>query len=247
MIDSTRQAIMQHAIAEFPRECCGLIIVVNGKERYYPCKNLAATPYEHFVMCPRDRAKAEDLGDVIAVVHSHPNTTAEPSEADRAQCETWKLPWYIFAVRVLESSGQVGLHDIAHLEPCGYEAPLVGRSFSHGILDCYTLVQDYYRRELGIDLPYFDRRDGWWDEGEDLYMANFASCGFAPIPEGSQPQIGDIILMQLRAKVPNHAGVYIGNGQMLHHVMRRLSSRDLYDGHWQEITRTIIRYKGLAS
>lgn len=238
MIDATRQAIADHAVSAYPRECCGLVIVVKGKERYYPCTNLASTPYEQFVMCPRDRARAEDLGDIIAVVHSHPNGDSKPSEADLVQCEKSKVKWYIVAVW----DGQI--RDMAEVEPSGYVAPLVGRSFSHGILDCYTLIQDYYQRELGIVLPHFERRDGWWDKGEDLYMQNFAACGFAPIAQDEQPQIGDIILMQHRATVPNHAGVYIGNGQILHHVMPRLSSRDLYDGYWQEVTRTIIRYKG---
>ena len=239
MIEATRQAIRDHAYEQFPKESCGVVIVVNGKERYFACRNIAATPNEHFVLSPEDYARAEDLGDVIAVVHSHPNARAEPSGADLVACEASGLEWHIVSVSL---DGPLG-DEFVTISPCGYEAPLVGRMFAHGILDCYTLVQDYYRRELGVELPYFERRDGWWNEpGVSLYMDNFAKCGFEPIK--GPLQIGDVILIQIRSVEPNHAAVYIGNGQILHHVMGRMSSRDLYDGYWQENTRLTIRYKG---
>lgn len=237
MIATTLDAIHAHAIKEFPREACGVVIVVKGKERYYECNNIAQTPDEHFILDPKDYARASDLGEIIAIVHSHPNASAEPSDADRVMCEATGLEWHIVSV------GAEGIHDMKSFTPCGYEAPLIGRSFSHGVLDCYTLVQDYYRRELGIELPYFDRRDGWWNEpGVSLYLDNFKACGFEVVTD--EPQIGDAFLIQIRSAEPNHAAIYIGNGQIIHHVMGRLSSRDLYDGYWQENTRMRVRYKG---
>jgi len=53
-----------------------------------------------------------------------------------------------------------------------------------------------------------------------------------------------VIVMQVRAPVPNHAGVYIGDGLMLHHLYNRLSSRDVYGGYWQECTRIVLRHPG---
>ena len=246
MIEATAQAIRDHAAKEFPRESCGVVIIVNGKERYYPCANKAATPNEHFVIDPKDRARAEDLGELVAIVHSHPIVSAQPSEADLVMCEKTGLEWHIVHVSVPDGETAPKGQDIHSFRPSGYETPLVGRTFSHGILDCYTLVQDYYRRELGIELPWFERRDGWWDvPGYNLYLDNFRQCGFVPVPAESLRE-GDTILMQIRSKqnVPNHAAVYIGDGRILHHVMGRMSSRDVYDGYWQENTRMILRYKG---
>lgn len=57
-------------------------------------------------------------------------------------------------------------------------------------------------------------------------------------------RVGDVIVMQVRAPVPNHAGVYIGDGLMLHHLYNRLSSRDVYGGYWQECTRIVLRHPG---
>lgn len=102
---------------------------------------------------------------------------------------------------------------VVEIEPCGYEAPLVGRPFSHGHLDCIQLVNDYYKRELGIILPNFERHDGWWDDGRsDLYTEGFPKAGFVRVD--GEPRKHDVLLMQIRSKnrVPNHAAIYLGDG-----------------------------------
>ena len=230
----------EHALEAYPCEACGLISIVKGRERYSRCRNIADNAEAHFVMAPSDYAAVEALGEIIAVVHSHPNTGAQPSEADKVLCEASGLPWHILAVHA--DTGTPRIAATCSFEPTGYEAPLVGRQFHHGVLDCYALIQDWYARERGIVLPHFDRPDDWWHKGGDLYMQNFAAAGFArcnpPLQEG------DVILMQVRAPVANHAAVYLDGGHILHHLFGRLSSRDVYGGQWQEMTRAVVRYVG---
>ncbi|WP_454710945.1 C40 family peptidase [Cupriavidus nantongensis] len=234
MKQRTIEAIRAHAAAEYPREACGLIVVERGRERYVPCRN-AASGTEHFVLPAEDFAAAEDLGEVVAVVHSHPDAPAMASEADLVSCEASGMPWHILSWPA---------DDLRTIEPSGYQAPLVGRQFAHGVLDCYTLVRDWYRIERAIALPDFPRRDDWWHQGEDLYMRHYAEAGFVAVSQDQPEQAGDVILMQLRSPVPNHAAVYLGGGHMLHHLHGRLSSRDVYGGYWQEITRCVLRYQG---
>ncbi|WP_373947539.1 C40 family peptidase [Pandoraea sputorum] len=214
---------------------CGLLLVRKGRMRYRGCRNLAQGT-EHFVMAPEDFAAAEDLGEVVGVVHSHPDSPAAPSEADLVGCEATGLPWHILSWPT---------DDLRTIEPSGYIAPLIGRTFAHGVLDCWSLVRDFYARELGIELPDFERRDDWWAQGENLYMEGYPKAGFVVVNQDAPEKVGDVILMQRRAEVPNHAGVYLGGGLMLHHMHGRLSTREVYGGYWREITRCVLRHQNL--
>jgi proteasome lid subunit RPN8/RPN11 len=238
MEESTIEAIRAHAAVDHPREACGLVIVERGRERYVPCRNTATTASEHFVLPADDYAAAEERGEILAIVHSHPDASPSPSDADRVSCEASGLPWHI----VSWPGGE-----IRTIEPCGYEAPLVGRQYAHGVLDCWSLIRDWYARERGVALPDVARRDGWWNDGvSDLYTRHYAECGAIAIPADEPLEVGDVILMQIRSKndVPNHGAVYIGNTQILHHPYKRLSTRDVYGGYWRECTRMILRYAG---
>lgn len=223
--------ILEHAKAEFPREACGLMAVVKGRSRYFPCRNIAETPDEHFVLDGWN--EVEDLGEIVAVVHSHPTTNPQPSAADRVACEKSELPWFI----VNPKTEQWG-----YCEPAGFELPYVGRQFVHGIVDCYALCRDWYKREWGLELRDYDRRDQWWNNGENLYLENFMNEGFYKIPV-QELQRGDALLMHIVSPVPNHAAIYLGDQQILHHVQGRLSSRDVYGGYYGKSTACALRHE----
>lgn len=227
-----------HALREYPRESCGLVVVVRGKLRYVSCTNAARTPSEHFVLPAAEWAAAEDLGDVMALVHSHPDTDARPSQADRVNCEATGVAWVVFAVHGLEAGPTVVETQV--LRPDGYQAPLVGREFSYGTLDCYTLVRDWYRQERGVELPSFASEDGWWDRGETLVLDYYQRAGFRRVY--GPPEPGDVVVMQIRASTPNHTAVYLGDGVMLHHMYNRLSTREPLGGYWLQNMVMLLRY-----
>jgi proteasome lid subunit RPN8/RPN11 len=229
----TKQQALHHAQIEFPRESCGLVVIIKGKEHYRPCRNLAER-HTQFILDPKDYQLCEDEGDITAVVHSHPNLSAKPSQADLVGCEFSGLPWYIVSL-------PSGIWE--RIEPTGYQAPLIGREFTHGVLDCYSLVQDFYREKFNIELPNYDRADEWWKKGQDLYMVHFQEAGFDPI-DASEIQAGDVLLMQIHSKVVNHAAIYLGGDLMLHHAMNRLSCREVWGGWWKKNTRLVVRYRG---
>lgn len=224
--------ISTHAKQCFPLECCGVVLIQKGKERYRPCKNVS-TGSDQFHIDPHDYAAAEETGDVIAIAHSHVNISPLPSQADLVSCEETGLPWIIVNV-------PVGTRHV--FEPSGYEAPLIGCQFSHGVNDCYSLLRRYYQRELQITLPDFERQDDWWMTEADLYRENFAVAGFYEI-EAAALRLHDVILMQLCAPKTNHAAVYLGDGIILHHPMNRLSGRDPFGGLWAKISTHYLRHK----
>lgn len=234
MNDKTTQEIRAHAEREYPRECCGVITVVKGKERYVPCRNIAEKDHD-FQIHPGDFAEAEDAGEVIAIVHSHCNRPPIPTQADLVQCEVHGKPWVI----VSWPTGQIHT-----FEPTGYKAPLVGREFHHGILDCYALGRDYYQEKLGITLPDFPREYEWWLKGQNLYLEHMEEAGFVRV-DPSTLRLHDGLLMQLASPTPNHAAVYIGENLILQHVMHRLSSRDVYGGWYRKCTVAVLRHRSL--
>jgi proteasome lid subunit RPN8/RPN11 len=246
MNEKIENKIREHAEKLYPQESCGFLLIVNGREVYYECVNEAADPINDFHISHEQFAKAEDLGEMIAVVHSHPNMHAKPSQADMVMCELLGLEWHIVSVLQDDVTKKPVSKEIKSFKPSGYVAPYVGRVFSYGVLDCHTLMYDYYLREFGIKLIRPESKNHWWDNGQDLYLENFEAGGFCEVKDGKL-QKGDVIFMQLRAKKTNHVAVYIGDGLMLHHVSGRLSSRDVYDGYWQEITRRIGRHKDVRN
>lgn len=250
-------AITRHAISDYPRECCGLLVQVGRMVNYFPCENKARGT-EHFVISPADYALAEDQGEIKGVVHSHPEALAEPSQSDLVSCEQTGMPWHILEVRKRDD-GHIAPGEFKTFFPTGYHAPLVGRMFYHGVLDCYTIIKDFYLRELGIVIPDFVRNDDWWVDGQDLYMENFTKAGFEQIPFGESPRYGDVILMQIRSERANHGAVFLGEAAlkeapylhrvpdaMLHHLHGRLSERAVYGGHYRDSTRAIVRHKDMA-
>ena len=229
MNEELKLQAIEHAKKEFPRESCGLVVRVENVDTFHPCKNIAEKDI-NFIIDPADYMKAEDSGKILSVFHSHCNIPATPSEADRVSCEKSGLTWHILSLP---------LGSWAKMDPIGYAAPLIGRTYSYGVLDCYSLITDFYKEKFKIDLMDFERGS---ENKESLYLENYEKAGFE---EATDLKYGDLILMQIGGAFVNHAGIYLGNDLMLHHARNRLSRREVYGGFWKKCTRKVIRYKGL--
>ena len=227
-----RAAIADHARDDYPLEACGLLVDGGQGLAYVRCRNISTTPSEAFRIDPKSWLEAEQRGAVRAVVHSHPDGGFAPSPADRAALEGGALPWVIL-------SWPGGQFSITY--PSARGVPYVGRQFIHGSQDCFTLLRDYYRRELGVSLPEVWHGYEWWQEGENLYLDHAARAGFEQV---DSLRLHDVVLMRIAARVPNHVGVYTGDGTILHHLANQLSRHDTYGGIWQRATHGFYRYVG---
>jgi cell wall-associated NlpC family hydrolase len=230
--ETVKAKFVEQAKAECPREACGLVIIKNGKQVYCPAKNLAKGS-DNFILDPLDYEKADTAGEIVAVIHSHPNMSAKPSQADLVACEGSGLPWFICGIPSEQWE---------YIEPSGYIAPLVGRQWSHGVLDCYAIIRDWYAQEKNISLLDFERSDEWWKMGGNLYLDNFEKAGFKRITL-EELSCGDVILMTVNSTVPNHGAIYLGDNMILHHVHGRLSTRDIFGGYWLKNAMVYLRYE----
>lgn len=223
--DELRAAIAAHAVAEFPRECCGLIVA----GQYRPCRNSASAPTEEFAIDPQDYADAEDTGEIQAIVHSHPGGSARPSQADLSACAGAGVPLWIICSVGAQPDGSVAVEDWHEFGPSDYSAPLIGCEFSHGINDCFGLVRRYYWQTHRLPIPDFPRSGEWWNDGHSDLYAQYPLTGFVARNMPAEPNPGDVLLMRIRSRnnVPNHAAVYLGDGVILHHLWGQLSRRDM--------------------
>ncbi|WP_130834345.1 C40 family peptidase [[Erwinia] mediterraneensis] len=237
MRKKTIAAIMAHAAAEYPRECCGVVAQKSRVERYFPCRNLASDPKEQFHLSPEDYAEAEDWGTVTAIVHSHPDATTRPSPLDEAQCDANGVPWHIV-------SWPEG--DVRTIQPRG-ELPLLERPFVLGHTDCWGLVMSYFRQNHAIELPDYRVDYPWWeDQYEDnFYQDKWYEAGFREF--SGPPREGDVVMMQVQSNKWNHAGVLLDGNMLLHHLYGRISNRIPYGGYWVDRTMKIVRHKDLLT
>ncbi|WP_407237605.1 NlpC/P60 family protein [Escherichia coli] len=90
-------------------------------------------------------------------------------------------------------------------------------------------------------MPDFHREDDWWRNGQNLYRTIWRSPAFTGAL--SSAQAGDILLCCFGASVPNHAAIYCGNGELLHHLPEQLSKRERYSEKWQRRTHSVWRHR----
>ena len=197
--------IIRYSKSKEPQESCGFVVLVSGEKVFMPCENVAKDKENHFEITPEDFINASEKGEIVALVHSHPQGEPRLSQSDLQTQLYSQLDFWLVCDEQI------------HIFP---KIPfLIGREFNHGETDCYTLFRDFYRLS-GCDLPDFERPDYWWEDGLNLYLDNMEKCGFEQV---SEPQVGDVILISVGANVPNHAAMLTNKWFFITHLNDYLS------------------------
>lgn len=212
--DGVNEAIKAHALLEYPKECCG--IVVDGS--YIPCENVHADPFGNFEI---SKSVLRTFANRIqGVAHSHPDFMPWPSYTDMASQMDWDVPFAI--VSLLKGSENPIVGDLFWFGDTLPQLPLLGRTFRPGVQDCFALARHYYNETYGILPPDFPRDNAWWEtvakEGRpDMFIEHLDASGFEII-SSSMVSIGDGFAVAYGGVVVNHCGVFSSEKEILHHL-----------------------------
>lgn len=227
-----QQSAIEHAKAEIPKEACGLVAVVSGVEKYFPCRNVSLEPEQTFTIDPDDWVIAEDAGAIIGVFHSHVSDSAKPSQTDKKFASLMSVAWHIYATE----TGKIETYD-----PPDSQVELLGREWVWRHQDCWTLVRDWYRLK-GVEMPPHPPRPASIKDfvRNPFFEQELPNVGFVELPQDSDWRYGDVLLFDVGGSL-SHVAIFIEDQMMLHHCIGRLSSRDNITG--KELQAIAKRYR----
>lgn len=244
-------AFREEAARQYPNEACGYVVAQGKKQQFVPCVNSAneEDTTNQFRIDTDEYHRASAIGEIVGVWHSHPDGLNLPSDMDLIECESSELPWFITAVTYNDIDGFV-FSETNVIEPNGFALDYIGRPYHYGIIDCYSLVVDYYKREYGVSLAKLpeNRNTRFWegDNPKPLMEEAYKKLGFEKLV-GIEPEAGDLFLIQTCDHVANHVAVYLGDDMILHHCENRLSGRSIYGGYWHKHTVAHLRLPRLKA
>jgi proteasome lid subunit RPN8/RPN11 len=243
--DALADFVKEHGFKRYPQEACGLVYAdASGKPHFVECKNVSLEPEHNFLIDPKEYLEVEKLGEVVACWHTHCDIPPRASNADKQGCKNTQVPWFIGSVFGPDLPYRFEGLTLVEVDE-GFEMPLIGRTYSFGVFDCFSLMRDFYKQEMDTELPDIPRTERVWTS-EPNYMEKRAEdvFGFVRLPEGSHAIKGDLFFIQTGREGADHIGIYLGDDRILHQMRSRLSRVDIYGGsYWHEHTLSHWRHK----
>ena len=225
--------IKAHAEEQFPKECCG-VILKDGS--LHVCENVSGYPLETFAIKFED-LKGIKTEDIEAFYHSHPEGT-EPSTTDKYYAHKRNLQSFIYAIKEDEFS--------RYKPDQFFELPLEGRDFITNEVDCITLIKDYYKKNLNINIKDIkheirELEPSEWKNQPEFWKYNrrnneglillFEERGFKRVKDLKKH---DLILSDNGlVRAFSHCAVYIGADKVIHHpypVKSTIETIDYFKG-----------------
>lgn len=121
---------------------------------------------------------------------------------------------------------------------------LVDRPFAWGSSDCLSLFRDFYETNFNIKITNYARPSNWSSDSLDLMRLCYEREGFDMITEWKLKDLrpGDVLCMAIGEQNANHFAIYLGDGELVHHLYGRTSTKETFRGFHRNSTSFILRH-----
>jgi len=226
----------QHTLAVYPEEAVALI---TSDGNLHIVDNKSDDPENSFVVDLLDIKRLNPVG----MIHSHPYSMITPRKTridrrtpSKADMQTYQNFGLEFGFGIVACDGE----NVS--TPLWLDEPIntIGERFIHGYSDCWECIRAWYMENRDIDLGYFPREFAWWETDQpSMYDTHLPDIGFVEI-DARDIDIGDVVLFKIGSDQINHAGLYVNNNVMLHHLYSQLSTTEPYSD-WMDRAVRVMR------
>lgn len=226
--------IIQRITDNAPDMICGVLLQDDNNSGFKPCVNASPAPEQGAIIDADFLRTLRHSHEITHVICSVPDARSHDISDYQAMSDRDGLPYLLVLWPGLQS---LTIFPQTELD---YE----NRPYIYGQYDCYSLIRDYLLRENGIALNDYPREVYSLSSGKNIFEVQAPEEGFVRI-EDTSLQAGDILVFNLPSTRLQHPAVYIGNGQMLHHLPPGLSCREAYSEKWEKRTSSVWRHNNL--
>lgn len=225
------EEIEAHFEEWYPKEGCGVLAKVKDELKWFPCNNVAENN-DDFIIDSDQYIDIALRGKILAIIHSHPDSSCNPSQSDIDYCNTLGIRYYIFSYPDME---------LYTLEPEKKEKELYGRIYEFGVNDCFEAMRDYLSSQ-NINIPARAAfEDNWWERDLNYFTDEMIkNYNYTRVEDDMKEN--DVLIFTIQSDIPNHCGVYVGDDMFFHHAENRLSCQENLYPFWKKYITGIYRY-----
>lgn len=207
----------EHCLEQYPMEAVGIVV----KGEYMPLANIASDPINQFEV--EEGVFLTYEKDIEIILHSHTMESfvgdpRRPSKADMLLAEATELPCGIVHC---DGEGVTPILDFTNTREVAY----LDRVYTYNVYDCYTLCRDYYKNTFNLDLPLLPREPDWATTDIGFFERCRRETDLVEVSLDNLV-IGDMLLFKVGSPHTTHAGIYLGEGEFMHHYTKRKSNVD---------------------
>lgn len=237
-----KSQIKQHSLEYSNEEVCGFILSNN---QIVKARNTSFNKSKNFSIHPQDYISAENSGNIVAIYHSHPSKNDKFSEFDKLSAQNHNKPYIMYCIKT----------DTFHeFYPEGYTNKYIGLKFDYKLSNCFTLIKDFYKNELNIEIYENENikelKDKWYEKNSNLFDEMWKlNTSFFDVNNKDETKKYDVLCFNYfdMTKSAHHLGIYLEDDTFLHHPHHQYSKIDILDEQYKRKITNIIRHESFIN